>query len=551
MGSAPRDAFIDWQTRFGVDGAEIVRRLKEAQTDHGTIARSDVRTVAQDLGMPVAAVAGTAAFYADLAVPVRQERHVRMCRGTACFVATGGSADESHLDGDPGGSASVQHVYCLGYCYAAPAAMDGATPVVGRPLIAANAVDRREDVPVIPFRAADSEAVVLAGLTGAARSWQVWPEVVKTTPPEHIRNEVLRAGLRGRGGAGYPIAAKWAAAGAGDPPRYVVANGDEGDPGSYCDRLLMEYDPARVLEGLALAGYAVGAQHAYVLVRSEYPAAVDAMRAAVDEARRAGHLGSGVHGADVDFDVTILVGAGSYVAGEETALLRSVQGLRGGVQARPPYPTARGLAARPTAVNNVETLAAVPWIVQHGGPAYAALGLPEENGTKLVSLNGLFRRPGVYEVEFGTSLRTIVETLGGGMRDGQTLRAVQVGGPLGGFLGSDDLDVPLSAPALAEAGAALGHGGIVAIGDTVRGQELLHHLWTFADAESCGACSPCRVGSRQGLELCSAPDQRLPPERLLQTMERGSLCAFGRGIAGAVRSLLRVYAADFGGTEES
>ncbi|WP_232622182.1 NADH-ubiquinone oxidoreductase-F iron-sulfur binding region domain-containing protein [Rhodococcus rhodochrous] len=390
---------------------------------------------------------------------------------------------------------------------------------------------------------------MLAGLTGVAQPWQVWPEVVKTRTREDIRTELLRAGLRGRGGAGYPIAAKWADAAAGDPPRYVVANGDEGDPGSYCDRLLMERDPSRVLEGLALAAYGVGAQHAYVLVRSEYPAAVDALRAAVDEARHAGRLGHGVHGTEVDLDVSILVGAGSYVAGEETALLRSAQGLRGGVQVRPPYPTVRGLAGRPTVVNNVETLAAVPWIAQHGGLTYADLGLPEEKGTKLVSLNQLFRHPGVYEVEFGTSIRSIVETLGGGLRDGHVLRAVQIGGPLGGFLGPDDLDLPLSAPALAAAGAALGHGGIVAIDDTVGGQELLRHLWTFADAESCGACAPCRVGSRQGLRLCSSPDHRPPPERLLRTMERGSLCAFGRGIAGAVRSLLRVYASEFGEAE--
>lgn len=547
MSSATRDAFVDWQARFGIAGVETTRRLKETLADHGTISRSDLRAIARDLGLPVAAVTGTATFYADLALPIQRKQHIRVCGGAACFVARRGCPAELDTRGDLDGAPSIQQVYCLGFCYAAPAALAGENPVVGRPTVAATDFDRPEVPPPIPFRAVSREAVVLAGVTGASESWRVWPDVLARGDRDRVRGEVGRSGLRGRGGSGFPIASKWAAVDAAEPPLYLVANGDEGDPGSYCDRLLMERDPHRVLEGLALAGYAIGAHQAYVLVRSEYPAALSVMRAAAEEARRAGHLGRQVHGSDFDFDVTILRGAGSYVAGEETALLRSVQGLRGGVQARPPYPTTRGLAARPTVINNIETLAAVPWIVERGGAAYAALGLPRENGTKLVSLNGLFCRPGVYEVEFGTPIRSIVESLGGGIRDGHFLRALQIGGPLGGFLGADDLDLPLSAPALTDAGVALGHGGIVAIDDTVRGLDLLRHIWTFADAESCGACSPCRVGSRRGLELCSAQDRPPPIEHLLRVMERGSLCAFGRGIPGAIRSLLRVYASEFDG----
>jgi NADH:ubiquinone oxidoreductase subunit F (NADH-binding) len=257
------------------------------------------------------------------------------------------------------------------------------------------------DGPPVPYHSAGRHAVVLAGLVGAEGPWEVWPGVVTEGSPAQVIAEVAKAGLRGRGGAGFPVAGKWEAAAREPAPRYVVANGDEGDPGSYCDRLLMESDPRRVLEGLALAGFAVGAQQGFVFVRSEYPAAADRMRAALSQARSAGHLGTDVHGTGFDFDIDVVQGAGSYVAGEETALLHALQGLRGSVRPRPPYPTSSGYAARPTAVNNVESLAALPWIVRHGGAAYAGLGRPDEPGTKLVCLSERFRRPGVYEVEFG------------------------------------------------------------------------------------------------------------------------------------------------------
>jgi NADH-quinone oxidoreductase subunit F len=332
-------------------------------------------------------------------------------------------------------------------------------------------------------------------------------------------------------------------------PRYVVANGDEGDPGSYGDRLLMERDPHRILEGLALAGFAVGARHGLILVRSEYPAAADRLRTAVAQARQAGHLGTGVHASPVDFDVEIVVGAGSYVAGEETALLHALAGLRAAVRARPPYPTSHGFLGRPTAVNNVETLAAVPWIIRHGGAAYARLGHPDEPGTKLVCLSQRFRRPGVYEVEFGVPLRHLVQDLGGGLREPYQLRAVQVGGPLGGFFTPDQLDLPLLSRPLAEAGGALGHASLVAVDSTVPAAAILRHAWAFGAAESCGACTPCRVGTRRGLELAGRlqePGQAeaalAAHEPLLEVLKVASLCAFGPGVSCAVRSLLRVYA---------
>jgi NADH:ubiquinone oxidoreductase subunit F (NADH-binding) len=298
---------------------------------------------------------------------------------------------------------------------------------------------------------------------------------------------------------------------------------------------------------MALAALASRASQGYVYVRSEYPRARDVLREAIDEARHAGELGSDVHGSGLDFDVEVFEGAGSYVAGEETSLIRSMEGLRGGAAKRPPFPAESGLFGRPTVVNNVETLAAVPWIVSRGGEAYARLGIDGSKGTKLVCLNERFARPGVYEVELGVTLRHICEQLGGGLRDGHTLRALQVGGPLGGFLGPDQLDLPLTFEALEAAGAALGHASLIAFDERTDPAVLLRHVWQFAADESCGTCFPCRIGSRRGLEIAEHAGGGMDEETfrvqedLLQTMGTGSLCGFGQSVPISVRSLMRVF----------
>ncbi|MFD7845283.1 NADH-ubiquinone oxidoreductase-F iron-sulfur binding region domain-containing protein [Nocardia sp. NPDC059764] len=521
MDSRPRD----WM-QVRVDGAvtaNITERLREAHEARGEISRAEVSAIARAAALPVAAVAGAASFYADFAAGQGD----RECAGTGCFVARGGV----------GAPPRARTVYCLGCCYAAPAALRDGLAVT---------VPAGTPVPAIPYHCASAEPIALAGLCGGAEPWRAWTEVLDRRSWPELTAEVDRAGLRGRGGAEYPAAAKWRSAQRNPGPRYVVANGDEGDPGSFCDRLLMEGDPHRVLEGLALCASAVGASQGRVLVRSEYPRAAEVLRDAVETARAAGHLGENVHGSGLDFDIVVQQGAGSYVAGEETALLRSLQGLRGSVQARPPYPTERGYRGLPTVVQNVETLAALPWIALHGGAAYARFGRPHETGTKLVSLNSEFERPGVYEVEYGVPLRWITEELGGGLRGGRRLRALQIGGPLGGFLAVDELETGLATADLAALGVALGHAGLVAIPEDIAPGELLRELWRFAARESCGACAPCRVGTRRGLELCdtsrsASSDGDSELDRLLDIMHTASMCAFGVGVADSVRSLLRVY----------
>jgi bidirectional [NiFe] hydrogenase diaphorase subunit len=500
--------------------------------------------VAEALGLPRASVRGPATFFADLAAP-HGRRHVRVCTAAACFAARGGAhlgETERALGvtaGRGNAQVSLQQVRCLGFCYAGPACLDGDQPNVGGDLAEQLSGKAQPAAPPIPVGSAVDEPVVLAGIVAGLPAWQQWPQVARGGAPGEIVAQVAASGLRGRGGAGFPVSRKWnAVSGATDV--VVVANGDEGDPGSYADRLLMEQDPDRVLEGLALACFATGARRALVLVRSEYPLALARMRAAVLEAREAGHLGSAVHGGDVDLDIDIVEGVGSYVAGEETALIAALEGERGTVRPRPPYPTSQGLWGAPTVVNNVETLAAVPWIIGRGGAAYARLGTDAERGTKLVCLSERFARPGCYEVNLGASLRWIVEDLGGGLRDDHTLIALQVGGPLGGFLGAADLDTMLTEADLARRGAALGHAGLVAFDERISGMALLRHAWGFAAEESCGACSPCRVGSRRGLELVRG-EPTGEYQRLLRVMQSASLCAFGRRVPPAVRSLARGY----------
>ncbi|MET9881833.1 NAD(P)H-dependent oxidoreductase subunit E [Streptomyces sp. NPDC006430] len=536
--------------RRGWPGDRLVQSLAQARKEQASAPAHWAPQVADRFGLPHAAALGPATYYADLTAP-HGRRHVRVCSATACFAALGGrhvDAVEQELGVragcvTPDAATSLQAVRCLGYCYAAPAALDGTVPCTGASLAAQLAGREPPAAPEIPASDRTGDPVLLVAGTPDETAWQVWPRTVARASADEVYGEVAASGLRGRGGAGFRVAAKWGAVRrAPGPDRVVVANGDEGDPGSFADRLLLERYPERVLEGLALACFACGAGRGLVLVRSEYPRALDSVRRAVARAYEDGHLGAAVHGTATALDVDVVSGSGSYVAGEETALIAGLEGGRGCARVRPPYPTERGVWDRPTVVNNVETLAAIPWIVSRGGAAYARRGTASETGTKLVSLSERFARPGAYEVEIGTSVEHIVTELGGGLKGGAELAVLQIGGPLGGFLSADSLDVPLTEADLAARGAALGHAGLVALDRSVDPVEVLRHFWEFAAAESCGACSPCRVGARRGRELAtagSAPGQEWA--RLSRVMEQASLCAFGRRLPAAVGSLARAY----------
>jgi NADH:ubiquinone oxidoreductase subunit F (NADH-binding) len=356
---------------------------------------------------------------------------------------------------------------------------------------------------------------------------------------EAILECVLEAGLKGRGGAAYSTGRKWqlAAAATGEV-KYIVANGDEGDPGSFIDRELMERDPHAILEGMAIAARAVGASKGIVFIRHEYPMACTTVHRAIVEATQAGRLGPGS-----GFEVEVVRGQGSYVCGEETALLAAIEGQRGEVRPRPPFPVESGLFGMPTVVDNVETLANVGWLLRHGAKAYAAMGTPDSRGTKAVCFNRGFANPGIVEVEFGMSLREAIVGLGGGGRDGAVLQAVLIGGPMGSIVTPDRWDVPICFASMAKAGINLGHGGLVAIPEGTEWSVLLRHLIGFMRDESCGKCTPCRLGSQRLHSLAAAGmhDGNLHEvERILSLMRHASLCAFGRETPGPVETILRL-----------
>ena len=469
------------------------------------------------------------------------------CQGTACFLAR-------HRDPGTWSRAvdTTPRVHCLGRCHAAPATaagdpgrphveVDASTPVVLERIVAAQGPTLAE------YRAAD-------GYQGLERALGL--------PAPRIVDEVEASGLRGRGGAAFPAGRKWRAVlGQGAATAYVVCNADEGDPGAYSDRVLLEDDPHAVLEGLAIAALATGARRGVVYVRKEYPGALVAIGRAVAEARAGGILGASLLGDGPPFDVEVVEGRGSYVCGEETALLNALEGRRPEVRARPPYPSQHGLFGAPTAVNNVETLAAVPWIVRHGARAHAALGTPGSPGTKVVSLSSLFRRPGLYEVELGTPVRDIVERLGGGVADGE-LRGVLVGGPLAGILPPHLLDTALDFEAMQMVGCEVGHGGVVAIDEHTSIPELVHHVFRFGAYESCGKCTPCRAGAARVEEIFGAalprevgPAGHLAPppaagvsgttghewRATVAALAATSLCGHGGGLAAFARSAMAHY----------
>jgi formate dehydrogenase iron-sulfur subunit len=375
---------------------------------------------------------------------------------------------------------------------------------------------------------------------------------------QEVVDAVTASGLRGRGGAGFPAGRKWQTVlDAAGEQKYVCCNADEGDSGTFADRMLIEGDPFTLLEGMAIAGLAVGATQGYVYLRSEYPDAGAILDAAIEAARASGWLGGDVLGSGRAFDVQVRMGAGAYICGEETSMLDSLEGKRGMVRAKPPLPALEGLFGKPTVVNNVLTLGSVPFVLAEGADAYAARGLDRSLGTQVFQLAGNIKQGGVVELGFGVTVRELVEGFGGGTASGRPIRALQVGGPLGAYLSVDQLDLPMEYETFAAAGAMVGHGGIVVHDDTVDMAQMARFALEFCSEESCGKCTPCRVGSTRGVEvidrIASGVDRRENLTLLLDlcdVMTDGSLCAMGGLTPMPVRSALTKFPEDFGLTAE-
>ncbi len=542
----------------------------------GWISRGALGHVCARLGVPPAEAYGVATFYALFSVTPRAPRTAHVCDDVAC-AAFGGEALCAALEdrlGAPGTREDVTWTRspCLGMCERAPAVFlqradpDAATEEPAHAQIAPADVttvleglgggDVPGPDPVVSTPQAGAEGLYLLAHVGVAdpadldsyRAAGGYAGLRRALAvgPARVVDEITVASLTGRGGAAFPTGTKWAAvAGSPEPVKYLVCNADESEPGTFKDRVLMEADPFALVEAMTVAGIAVGAHTGYLYVRGEYPAAERAIRHAVGQARHHRLLGDDVMGSGRAFDIDVRRGAGAYICGEETALMNSLEGRRGEPRAKPPFPTVSGLFGQPTVINNVETLINVLRIVTEGGPAFASVGSGRSTGTKLFCLSGTVARPGVYEVDMGTSLRELLELAGGVPPD---LRAILLGGAAGTFVTPDQLDVPLTLEGTREIGATLGSGVVLCLDGSVDMAKILRRIAGFFRDESCGQCVPCRVGTVRQEEALARIVRgreiggRTTELQLLTDVDRvmtdASICGLGQTAASAVRSAL-------------
>ena len=378
-------------------------------------------------------------------------------------------------------------------------------------------------------------------------------KVLADMAPEEVVETIKSSGLRGRGGAGFPSGVKWefCLKAAGDE-KYVVCNADEGDPGAFMDRSILEADPHAVIEGMAIAGYAIGASQGYMYVRAEYPLAISRLTIALAQARERGFLGEGILGHDFSFDITIFEGAGAFVCGEETALLLSIEGERGMPRPRPPFPAQSGLWGKPTIINNVKTLSFVPVIISRGADWFASLGTEQSKGTAVFALTGKIANSGLIEVPMGIPLRDIIFDIGGGLLDGKPFKAVQTGGPSGGCLPASHLDTPVDYESLKAAGSIMGSGGMVIMDDETCMVDVSRYFLDFTQKESCGKCGPCRLGTKQMLDILEdITEKRAKPEdidllaELGEGIKLGSLCGLGQTAPNPVLTTIRYFREEY------
>jgi NADH-quinone oxidoreductase subunit F len=584
----PESGWVGGPRRPGIDGhaaggghairakrSQLLPALHAVQDRIGWISQPALNYISRRLAVPPAEAYGVATFYALYSTKPRPPVVAHVCDDIACRIAGAericddlgravGPAGEAARDGQVGWMRSP----CLGLCDMAPAAMitsagDPATVTTAAPVDAAGILNRLDGTTVArlapPARQAGVGSLRLlrrigvvdpsslddyranGGYTALTRALEIGPEAVIA--------EVTAAKLMGRGGAAFPTGRKWAAV-ASQPaqPHYLVCNADESEPGTFKDRVLLEGDPFAIVESMTIAAFATGASQGYLYLRGEYPEAAARVRAAVDAAREASLLGRDILGSGFAFDIELRRGAGAYICGEETALFESIEGKRGEPRNKPPFPVEVGLFGKPTVVNNVETLANVPLILEMGGEAYAGIGTEGSTGPRLFCLSGHVERPGVYEVEFGATLRDMIE-LAGGVSGGAEIRAILLGGAAGVFVGRDALDMPLTFEATRAAGATLGSGVIMVFDESVDLVDTLRRIAQFFRDESCGQCVPCRVGSVRQEELlarlAAGSTVRSRDEELVllrdigQAMRDASICGLGQTASSAIESALR------------
>jgi len=387
----------------------------------------------------------------------------------------------------------------------------------------------------------------------AENGYEALGKVLSSQTPEEVISTVLKSGLRGRGGAGFPAGKKWQFCRASqETPKFVICNADEGDPGAFMNRRVLEGDPHAVLEGMIIAAYAIGSNQGYIYCRAEYPIAVSTLNIAIDQARNLGLLGKNILGSGFDFDLEVRMGAGAFVCGEETALMASIEGNRGEPRPRPPFPAVKGLFGKPSNINNVETYANVPQIILKGAEWYSSMGTEKSKGTKTFALAGDVKHTGLIEVPFGITLREIIFDVGGGIKDDKGFKAIQTGGPMGGCLPAEYLDLPVDYEELAKAGSIMGSGGLVVMDEETCMVDIARFFMEFTQDESCGKCTPCRVGTRRILDILERICEGKGKDGDIETLEmlcreikETSLCGLGQGAPNPVESILKHFRSEY------
>ena len=530
--------------REGLDH-NLFEELGIAAQSTGTPSLEKMDQLADDFIMGKANIYGAASFY-DFLRPENKGKKVYICNGSSCMTAGTQDALKEKLSLHFNAN-EIGDMCCLGRCHENSSFHCNGKNYSGKAIDEIDTIKKDNTFLNDNYHvAAYGTPVLTNSFPGISKYYAALANTLNT-PANELLAELKISGLRGRGGAGFPIAFKLdACKNAAGKQKFIVCNADEGDPGAYSDRYLLEQQPHSVLLGMMIAGYIAEANTGVVYIRAEYPEAIDITQKAIDHLIAEQLLGENILGSGFNFNFKVIRAQGAYICGEETALLSSIEGQRPEVRVRPPYPVHQGLFNKPTVVNNVETLACIPYIIKNGGAKFASIGIGKSTGTKLVSLDGFFNKPGIYEVDMGTPLSVVVNELGGGFKS--AIKAMHIGGPLGGLVPAEKInELTVDFESFAQQGFLLGHASVVCIPSNFRIIKYLEHLFAFTAHESCGKCFPCRLGSTRGYELLKKAQQsdykidRVLFDDLVETLEIGSLCALGGGLPLPVKNALQYF----------
>lgn len=524
----------------------LFNKMGELAKPEGTPSDDELAKLADDFLIGTANTFGTASFY-DFLKPENKGKKVYVCNGTACVCA--GTQDKvidalkAKFNAD-----EIGHMTCLGRCHENSAFHFNGENYSGDALNCINEIvssDSKLNQDKYNVKASGKH-ILTESFTTISEYYKPFREALKIDSVE-VLEEIKTSNVRGRGGAGFPMGLKLEfCRNVENDTKFIICNADEGDPGAYSDRYLLEKQPHSVLFGMLISGYVTHANYGILYIRAEYPEAKVIVQNAIDELRNEGLIGENIDGSGFNFDFKIIQAQGSYICGEETALINSIEGQRPEVRVRPPFPAQKGLFNKPTTVNNVETLSALHYIISNGGMSWKSIGTERSSGTKLVCLDSFFNNPGLYEVEMGTPLSIVVNDLGGGFKS--DVKALQIGGPLGGLVPVSKVsDLTIDFESFSKEGFLLGHASIVCVPSNFPIMKFIEHLFDFASYESCGKCFPCRLGTKRGQELSEKAltsdykiDRQLFKD-LLTTLEQGSLCAHGGGIPLPVRNAMQYF----------